>query len=109
MQELHKEGFELSPQQKRVWAFQDGDQVPYARMVLRLDRNLDVDRIRHALDAIVNRYEILRTTYQRSPGMKLPLQVVNPPNPNFSGFSDSAVSCLIDRIPAISCVFSRLS
>ncbi|MEO8429881.1 MAG: amino acid adenylation domain-containing protein [Acidobacteriota bacterium] len=72
------EGFRLSPQQRRIWRSQERDGArPYRTTALfHVDGELDAERLRRALDSVAMRHEILRTTYQRLPGMGEPLQVV---------------------------------
>jgi hypothetical protein len=65
------QGFRLSRQQERLWAL--GAAIN-AQCVLRLDGDLDGHRLRQALQTIVDRYDILRTTFHQAPGA--PVQVV---------------------------------
>jgi amino acid adenylation domain-containing protein len=77
MQEMTIDGFRLSPQQKRVWTLQQREHQPYhTQCVLLLEGSLDVDALKAALAQVVERHEILRTSFRRLPGMSLPLQVV---------------------------------
>src|SRR3989454_12268959 len=69
-------GFQLSPQQKHRWSLPDGRRRS-AQLALLLEGLVDVQRIQHALQKIVERHEILRTTFQRNSGMKFPFQIVN--------------------------------
>src|SRR5204863_9709676 len=41
-----------------------------------LEGKLEVETLKSALHAVVSRHEILRTTFERRPGMKVPVQVV---------------------------------
>src|SRR5205809_13609 len=77
MQEPVTAGFPLSPQQKQLWSWQDDGQVATVQVALLLEGTLNVPRLKSALQKIVERHEILRTSFQRSPGMKFPFQVVN--------------------------------
>ncbi|HEX4962826.1 MAG TPA: amino acid adenylation domain-containing protein, partial [Thermoanaerobaculia bacterium] len=70
-------GFRLSPQQRRLWTLQ-GQGEAVAQGILRLDGALEVLRLERALQGLVNRHEILRTTFHRLPGMKVPVQRVSP-------------------------------
>ena len=75
-------GFELSPQQKRLWALQKDLVGPYrGRMAILIEGSLDRERLRSALETLVARYEVLRTSFQRAPGLVLPLQVIEEPEP----------------------------
>jgi len=69
--------YRLSPQQRRAWLLGGGDGERAAAAVL-LEGRLDLDRLAGALQAAVARHEILRTTFRRRPGSRLPLQVVGP-------------------------------
>ncbi|HEX6291105.1 MAG TPA: amino acid adenylation domain-containing protein [Herpetosiphonaceae bacterium] len=72
------EGFRLSPQQRYVWQLQQASpQQPfYAQAVLRLDGPLDRESLVTAIALVVQRHEILHTTFQRLPGIQFPLQVI---------------------------------
>src|SRR5262249_45231337 len=66
----------LSPQQEHLWRTSpDGPQLA-VRCVLDLN-GAEPSAIREALDRIVARHEILRTTFVRRHGLKAPSQVVN--------------------------------
>lgn len=78
MQQSVIQGFRLSPQQDRLWSLQgDGGELPYrATCVLRITGRLDVQALQAALGRVVERHEILRTTFRQAPGMEEPLQVI---------------------------------
>jgi len=73
------EGFRLSPQQRRIWRVQDPSRPLCTQGVIRIDGTLDRERLRRALDAVVDRHEILRIRYSLLPGMELPIQVIEDP------------------------------
>ena len=76
MQSEILEGFQLSPQQRRLWLLrQDGDTFNVQCTVL-LEGNLDRKRLERSLRNVAERHEILRTTFHRLPGIKIPVQVV---------------------------------
>jgi hypothetical protein len=81
MQDEAATSFRLSPQQELAWSARPDGPVGGAQMALQLTGELDGKRLRAALDHVVERHEILRTTFRRRPGMKTPLQVVNPALP----------------------------
>lgn len=72
-------GFELSPQQNRLYLQQEYGAFAN-QYVLRLQGTLSDDTealYRTAFEALTQRHEILRTTYRRQAGMKLPIQVIH--------------------------------
>lgn len=72
------EGFRLSPQQERVWLLhqEQGGPAYRAQCAARIEGELNVGTLRKALDRVVKRNEILRTTFQKLPEMTIPVQVV---------------------------------
>ena len=76
MQEEITEGFCLSPQQKRLWLLQQHAADYKAQCAVLLEGSLEVERLERALRKIVKRHEILRTAFDRLPGMRIPFQVV---------------------------------
>src|SRR5215212_9882798 len=76
------EGFRLSLQQQRVWLLQQMDQSEAyrAQCTLLVEGKLERQRLESALHDVVQRHEILRTSFRSLPSMVLPLQVVEPEN-----------------------------
>ena len=72
------QGFRLSPQQERGWLFACGMQPTRSSAQCRviLSGSLDSTALKTALQDILQRHEILRTTFQIIPGMTLPVQVI---------------------------------
>ena len=71
------EGFRLSPQQRRVWLLQEhAPQAYYAQCALLLKGPLDTCSLKAVMAQVVQRHEILHTSFHRLSGMSLPLQVV---------------------------------
>jgi amino acid adenylation domain-containing protein len=73
-------GFPLAGQQRRLWGL-FGERVPTVQYALSVAGSLERERLRHALQAAVDRYEILRTSFIRPPGLRVPLQVVHERRP----------------------------
>ncbi|MGE8064524.1 non-ribosomal peptide synthetase [Pseudomonas sp. NPDC089569] len=74
------EGFELSPQQARLWRLQQSHLAPTAQRAtlrIRSEQVLDSARLHSSFHALVQRHEILRTRYQQLPGLSLPMQVID--------------------------------
>jgi amino acid adenylation domain-containing protein len=76
MQQGTIEGFRLSPQQRRLWLLQDGNTAFRAQCALLVSGNLHLANLKSAVENLVDRHEILRTTFHSLPGMKFPVQVV---------------------------------
>lgn len=72
------EGYRLSPQQKRLWLLQKNPRtLDYsAQCAILIEGALNTESLRAALEDIVQRHEILRTTYQSLAGMEIPVQVI---------------------------------
>lgn len=64
-------GFRLSPQQELLLLSDPGISSQCAVSI-----DLDPERVRDALSELASRYEILRTVFVRSAGMRLPTQVI---------------------------------
>ncbi|WP_433766312.1 non-ribosomal peptide synthetase [Pseudomonas putida] len=74
------EGFELSPQQAKLWRQQQARLTANAQRAtlrIRSEQPLDRSRLDSALQQLVQRHEILRTRYQHLPGLSLPMQVID--------------------------------
>ncbi len=77
------QGFRVSPQQRHLWLLQQSESAAYhARCSVLIEGALgvldalDVDALKTAVRTVVQRHEILRTVFARTPGVKVPLQVV---------------------------------
>ena len=70
-------GFRLSPQQRHLWALQQTDgALPWrARSVIRIAGPLDVKALSAALNEVTRQHEALQLSFQRLPGMAIPLQL----------------------------------
>ncbi|MEG5139392.1 MULTISPECIES: non-ribosomal peptide synthetase [unclassified Microcoleus] len=78
MQKKTIEGFRLSPQQRHLWGLQQNksQQTYRVRGAILITGNLDREILKSALQNVVNRHEILRTSFHCLPGMTLPLQAI---------------------------------
>ena len=78
MQKETIEGFRISPQQRRLWGLQQNNpqQIYRVRGAILITGNLDKEILKKALQNVVNRHEILRTSFHCLPGMTLPLQAI---------------------------------
>jgi hypothetical protein len=78
MQSVRSEGFRLSPQQRRAWLLAQSSSAYRTACAVSLTGGIDAHRLRRALEEVVARHDILRTTFQRAPGVRIPIQVVHP-------------------------------
>lgn len=77
MSDSHGAGFPLSPQQKHLWSLAADGSIFNAVISVSLQGSLDSARLKQAVQAVVARHEILRTTFERQAGMTSALQVVH--------------------------------
>ncbi|HEX2270677.1 MAG TPA: amino acid adenylation domain-containing protein [Pyrinomonadaceae bacterium] len=70
------EGFRLSPQQAYLWALQQESPAYTARSAISLDGPLDVHSLNEAIQMVIARHEILRTSFRSFETLKQPLQVI---------------------------------
>ncbi len=70
-------GFKLSPQQKHLWLLQQKHSLAYRSFcAVEIIGNLNIEVLKIALTTIINRHQILCTTFHCLPGMNIPLQVI---------------------------------
>ncbi|HEV8581215.1 MAG TPA: amino acid adenylation domain-containing protein [Thermoanaerobaculia bacterium] len=70
------QGFRLSPQQRWLWLLHQEHPACRVQCSLALDGDLDGPALRRAVNALVARHDILRTTFHRAPGVKVPIQTI---------------------------------
>ena len=107
------EGFRLSPQQKYIWSLQQIDRSLPNRVswTILIEGNLDLKKLETSLQTVINKYEILRTTYRCLSGMTIPLQVINEnttPSINYQDISSLAPSQQ-EKIQVITSELNQLS
>lgn len=73
------EGFRLSAQQRYLWSLQQaaGSAPALLLSMISIEGELRSEILERALADVVTRHEILRTTFQRPPGIKTPFQVIS--------------------------------
>src|SRR5215471_17545126 len=81
MQEEVVGGVRLSLQQRRLWLLQQQQKSqPFrAQCAYRLCGALDPVQLYVALEQVLNRFDILRTSFSFLPGVALPVQVIKTP------------------------------
>lgn len=70
--------YRMSPQQRRIWELQQDGSTLQAACALRVSGPLCVNDLRKAVEQVVCRHDILRTSFQYFPGLKIPQQTVSP-------------------------------
>ena len=78
MQNSAVEGFRLSPQQRSLWSLQQtAEGQPFRALgAILIEGDLQPHDLQNAVQHIVSRHEILRTTFSRPPGIKTLFQVI---------------------------------
>src|SRR5690349_3747908 len=69
-------GFQLSQQQKQLWLAGADESAFNSVITVALDGTVNAAKLKDALGQVVARHEALRTTFERRPGMRVPLQIV---------------------------------
>jgi amino acid adenylation domain-containing protein len=72
------EGFRCSMQQRRLWLLRNECAAYRAQCAIKIEGHLDQIGLKENLQSVIDRHEILRTTFHRLAGMRFPLQVVGP-------------------------------
>ncbi|HET6978712.1 MAG TPA: amino acid adenylation domain-containing protein [Pyrinomonadaceae bacterium] len=82
MQREITSGFRLSPQQTHLWTLQhERTEMPErARCLIVIEGELNVEVLRRAVEVVTQRHDALRLTFERLPGMTIPLQVLGESN-----------------------------
>ena len=99
------EGYQLSPQQRRLWQVQQDSFRYVSQCAVLIEGPLQFDRLRECLGQLVRRHEILHTAFQRLPGLEFPLQVIVEPRTapvrlldySSSADHDAALSLLYEK------------
>ena len=99
-------GFQLSPQQEYLWLVQqNGNGTRYhAHCSILIEGNLVAEKLEVALQNVVRRHEILRTTFSQQPGVRVPLQVISDetrvslPRIDLIGFDEPAQEARIEEL-----------
>src|SRR5215475_7868780 len=69
-------GYRISSQQKRLWLLRQESPAHCAQCVILVEGKLHARSLKMALDKVIARHEILRTTFYCPHGMKFPFQVI---------------------------------
>ncbi|HET8841577.1 MAG TPA: amino acid adenylation domain-containing protein, partial [Ktedonobacteraceae bacterium] len=69
-------GFQLSPQQKRIWRLHNEPPDSQVQAIVRIAGPLQKGRLKRAISQQIKHQSILRTNFSRLAGMDFPLQVI---------------------------------
>ncbi len=69
--------FRVSPEQERLWQDEPDGPTGRAQATIEIAGPLDPARLRDALRKVVERHEILRTTFVRRASVRVPLQLIH--------------------------------
>ncbi|AUB41615.1 Glutamate-1-semialdehyde aminotransferase [Nostoc flagelliforme CCNUN1] len=69
-------GFRIAPQQKRLWNLQQNSSAFCSQASILIEGNLKPEILQKATGDVVNRHDILRTSFYCLPGIKTPVMVV---------------------------------
>ncbi|MBD1902829.1 non-ribosomal peptide synthetase [Trichocoleus sp. DQ-A3] len=105
------QGFQISPQQKRLWGLQklNSLQAYQAKYYLLLEGVLNVEMLESSLQQIVTRHEILRTHFRCLPGMTIPLQVISDSNSINWQSIDLSSSNIQEQKNQLEALFNKIS
>ena len=105
MSEGFGQGFRLSPQQRRLLLLQQagGEAAWRARCEIRVEGDLEEERLWRAVEQVAARWEILRTVFPRLPGVALPVQEIRaePPFPFVKLEGEPAARRLVVELPGL--------
>lgn len=105
------EGYQLSPQQKYLWLLQQIDHsLPYrVQCAVLIEGSLNIENLKTALEKVVNRHEILRTTFKSLPGLTIPLQVIGEGNISWGCGHNLSNLTLQEQEAKVEALFQELS
>ncbi|NEP63480.1 MAG: amino acid adenylation domain-containing protein, partial [Symploca sp. SIO2G7] len=76
MQTKTLRGFQLSPQQKRLWQLQQNSSAYLTQFTLLLEGDIQPEILKAVLQQIINQHGVLRTIFRCMPGKNMPVMVV---------------------------------
>lgn len=74
------QGFQLSPQQKSLWQLQQNSSIYLSQAVIAIEGIINLKILEEAVQKVIDRQEILRTTFCQRSGMLIPFQVIDENN-----------------------------
>ncbi|WP_414517101.1 amino acid adenylation domain-containing protein [Nostoc sp. PCC 9305] len=105
------EFFRLSTQQKHLWLLQQADSsLPYrTQCAVFIEGILNIEALEIALNTVINRHEILRTTFKSSPEEIIPFQVIIDSNLPAIYQHDLAALTPLEQEAEIAAIWQKMS
>jgi amino acid adenylation domain-containing protein/non-ribosomal peptide synthase protein (TIGR01720 family) len=97
-------GYRISPGQSRLWLQQQRSPVYRAQAAIRIDGPVHLPTLRASLKSLIDRLEILRTSFRLQPGIRVPWQVITEVEEfswrqlDWSGNTPSQVEAALDEL-----------
>ena len=67
-------------QQKYLWLLQQDSPAYRIQSAIAIEGSLQTERLKKAFEKVSDRHEIIRTSFQRKAGLKIPIQVISEPS-----------------------------
>ena len=74
---IQVEGYQLAPQQRRLWPLVRAGAAPNALLALAMENDLDIEKLRRVVQQAVETHETLRTIYAEHRETKSVIQIVS--------------------------------
>ncbi|MBU7581848.1 MAG: amino acid adenylation domain-containing protein [Nostoc sp. TH1S01] len=100
-------GFRLSPQQKRIWNLQKDSSVYRVQAAISIEGSLKVNFLKLALEKVINRHGILRTSFIKPPGIKTPIQTINAQGLLFWQEIDSSDHAYLEQLNQVESLYQQ--
>lgn len=101
------EGYRLSPQQKRLLLLQQSN--VYVKCSVLIQGTINIEILKTALEKVVERFEILRTTFKYFPGLNVPLQVIGDGGVIWNIAADLTEQSLVEQQTNIAAMFEQFT
>src|ERR1043165_2006215 len=105
---MHEEviqGFRLSPQQERIWRLEATQPNRFrTRCSVSVSGPLDIERFQQAVNDVIARHEILRTSFYFLRDRNDPLQVIHTHSADPLGFTDLKGTNVEDQRGSAECL-----
>ncbi|QXV63876.1 amino acid adenylation domain-containing protein [Mucilaginibacter sp. 21P] len=106
--ETSTSGYNLSSLQKQSWENYQRGYTCNNLLTIDISGEINNDALRRALQGIVNRHEIFRTSYIEQPHLSYPLQVVNDEATVLFDYEDTAACPSVNQCGAAACAAKKI-